>query len=168
MGLCSETSRSQKDTDTIYFRPINRYTDTVDSMSTVCRGVYRTIRIFKSVGFAIVHGHKLAESLSPQLNWKIKVHYWVTHYFLTSVHSFCSSGHKPPQKMKVSWSLLGLSLLYLSTECLLPPTKEELSRKCVLDFKKKLCRHVVNNHRTVIKPLLLFGRDFSAWWKVPG
>ncbi|KAK9956757.1 hypothetical protein ABG768_014469 [Culter alburnus] len=37
--------------------------------------------------------------------------------------------------MKVSWSLLGLSLLYLSTECLLPPTKEELNQISLLGEK---------------------------------
>uniref|UniRef100_A0A8C1EFS7 Clusterin n=1 Tax=Cyprinus carpio carpio TaxID=630221 RepID=A0A8C1EFS7_CYPCA len=37
--------------------------------------------------------------------------------------------------MKVSWSLLGLSLLYLSVECLLPPTKEELNQMSLLGEK---------------------------------
>ncbi|XP_016144808.1 clusterin-like isoform X1 [Sinocyclocheilus grahami] len=37
--------------------------------------------------------------------------------------------------MKVSWSLLGLSLLYLSAECLLPPTKEELNQISLLGEK---------------------------------
>uniref|UniRef100_A0A9J7XGH4 Clusterin n=1 Tax=Cyprinus carpio carpio TaxID=630221 RepID=A0A9J7XGH4_CYPCA len=37
--------------------------------------------------------------------------------------------------MKVSWSLLGLSLLYLSVECLLPPTKEELNQISLLGEK---------------------------------
>uniref|UniRef100_A0A8C1SX77 Clusterin n=1 Tax=Cyprinus carpio TaxID=7962 RepID=A0A8C1SX77_CYPCA len=44
-------------------------------------------------------------------------------------------GHYQPPKMKVSWSLLGLSLLYLSVECLLPPTKEELNQISLLGEK---------------------------------
>uniref|UniRef100_A0A8C1SX39 Clusterin n=1 Tax=Cyprinus carpio TaxID=7962 RepID=A0A8C1SX39_CYPCA len=43
--------------------------------------------------------------------------------------------HYQPPKMKVSWSLLGLSLLYLSVECLLPPTKEELNQISLLGEK---------------------------------
>ncbi|XP_051581101.1 clusterin-like [Myxocyprinus asiaticus] len=37
--------------------------------------------------------------------------------------------------MKISWSLLGLSLLYLSVECLLLPTKEELNQISMLSEK---------------------------------
>lgn len=34
--------------------------------------------------------------------------------------------------MKISWCLLGLSVLYLSVESLLPPTSEDLNRKFAL------------------------------------
>ncbi|XP_051511132.1 clusterin-like [Myxocyprinus asiaticus] len=53
--------------------------------------------------------------------------------------------------MKVSWSLLGLSLLYLSVECLLPPTKEELNQ--ISAFGEKYLDKQIENAITGVKEM---------------